>query len=115
MPGTTKHITLRMPSDLWDKAASEAAILDRSLAWVIVSRLRSAYAGVAQRIEQAPSKSQVAGSIPAPSPKILRKNVPGRITNPEIVERAVDAGLRSGHDTKTCRIYGCLMCKALKA
>lgn len=32
-----------------------------------------------------------------------------------IVERAVQVGLRSGHDTKTCRIYGCLMCKALTA
>jgi hypothetical protein len=70
--------------------------------WVIEAmRSRLGNAGVAQRIEQAPSKSQVAGSTPAPSTKII--------------ERAVTAGVERGHDTKTCRIYGCLMCKALKA
>jgi hypothetical protein len=109
-------ISLRIPDELGYDIRLMATKANRSVnKWIEIRLTEAVNAGIAQRIEQAPSKSQVAGSTPAPSPKILRKDVPGRITNPEIVERAVDAGLRSGHDTKTCHIYGCLMCKALKA
>jgi hypothetical protein len=91
-------ISLRLPDNLGTNIKTLAESEHRSMNSLIVTLLW-------QALEPEAFKA----------PQIQRKDVPGRITNPEIVERAVDAGLRSGHDTKTCRIYGCLMCKALKA
>ena len=40
---------------------------------------------------------------------------PAKMKRVPIVERAVEETVRRGHDPKTCRIYGCLVCKEMDA
>jgi hypothetical protein len=82
-------ISLRLPDDLAADLKALAELESRSVNSLIVMRLGEAVYG--------------------------RKQSSTVIIQEPIVERAVSAGVERGHDTKTCRIYGCLMCKALKA
>lgn len=79
--------------------------------------------GVAQRTEQGTSNPIVGGSTPSASSKSqgssaveLRPHktvVRGSNPRPE-TNSIVDTRPRQSHDIKTCRIYGCLMCKMAK-
>ena len=64
--GATVHVTVRLPADLMADVAAQAKSQDRSIAWVIASRLRAA---VAQPAEQQPCKQQVASSTLASGSK----------------------------------------------
>ena len=59
--GATVHVTVRLPADLMADVTAQAKAQDRSVAWVIASRLRGP---VAQLAEQGTHNAKVFGSIP---------------------------------------------------
>lgn len=106
----TIAISVRLPKELLGKLDQSAAEADRSRNWIIVDALETVYeetGGGSSVAEQRSSSPPVAGSSPAP-----------RSTNFSGFANQIDqlvAEKKSGHDTKTCRVYKCGICAALKS
>lgn len=105
----TVAISVRVPKVLLGKLDQAAVEADRSRNWIMVDALETVYAemgGDSSAEEQRISKPPVAGSNPSP-----------RSTNFSGFANQIDqlvAEKKSGHDAKTCRVYKCGICAALR-
>lgn len=98
---TTEHISIRLPKHIVQHLRKEAEREHRSLSWMIGYRLAQLNTSVDEDINHVKPTTQHRAVHEAQS----------RTTQESITRTGRTQG---SHDPKTCRIYGCLMCKMAK-
>jgi len=99
-------ISLRLPDNLLAEIDAEAKIEQRSRNWIMLRRL--GWKAVQESPRDKPNDCVVV-ERPDSRTYCVRSEV-----EPEDVRYIVDIKPRQSHNPKTCRIYGCLMCKMEK-
>lgn len=100
-------ISLRIPDNLLAEIDSEAKLEQRSRNWIMLRRL--GWKAVQESPRDVALWKEIERQSKIPSPL----TEPLEITD-EFNKPIVDTRPRQYHDIKSCRIYGCLMCKMAK-